>query len=787
MASADDYDSKTEEEAKGDQPFVQMWLDAISHADEEEKDWRKRADDVVDIYRGKEAKGSRQKWRFNILYSNVETISAATYNSTPIPDVRRRYSDSDPVGKDVATIIERALSFSVDTYDFDAVMKAVVRDGEVPGRGMPRVRYLPSFGEPTDELPEGAVTYEQVRADYVPWKWVRRGPGTTWADIPWLAYGDFLTKEELEKLNPDLADKVPLNYTADKTGDYKKDASKQSIFKRALVWQIWDKESRKVISICPDYVEQPLAIVPDPLGLTDFYPSPRPYQPVLTTDSLEPVIPYSLYEELVTELNDVQGRITKLVKQLRPRGGYAGNASDIKAISEAGDGELVPLTNVEQLLDGSGGIDKAITWFPMDATIGALAQLVDQRERIKQTIYEVTGISDILRGASNAGETATAQQIKSQWGSLRIQERQSEASRIARDVFRIKAEIIAAKFSPEQLQLMTGVQITHEIMQVLQDDLLRTYRIDVETDSTIRGDITRNQEQMANFVQGTAQYAQAMGPLVQQFPPMLQPAVDIYQAFARQFKLGKQAEDALENLSQGAAEAAQQAQAPQEPDPAVTADIEEKQARLQMDQQTQQATLAQGQQKHEMEMAQSQQKHEADLQEKAARFQLDLERHQNEQAAIQHQQMMGERDMSLKAAAHNKKLLDEATVEANAAQIDDAREPTRLEQSMQKLDQAIAMLAQGQQALAQSIQVLAQAQATAQAEDRNAHEDNKASIEMLAQAIIAPRKKTLIRDNFGKAQGVIEEVAGSIIAPRKKMLVRDKAGKAESIIDEVIH
>ena len=34
------------------------------------------------------------------------------------------------------------------------------------------------------------------------------------------------------------------------------------------------------------------------------------------------------------------------------------------------------------------------------------------RQECKQVIYEVTGLSDIIRGASNAQETATAQTIK---------------------------------------------------------------------------------------------------------------------------------------------------------------------------------------------------------------------------------------------------------------------------------------------------------------------------------------------------------------------------------------
>jgi hypothetical protein len=600
------YESKTEAE-QTDATFVQMWLDALGRAEAEEKEWRDKAETAIKAYRGEEKAASRN---FNIFHANIETLCPALYNSTPAPDVRRRFADADPVGKAVADILERALAFAVDSYDFDALMKTVIRDGEIVGRGAARVRYEPTFG------PDGLVAYEQATCDYVPWRYFRRGPGRTWKDVPWIAFGDFLNKEQIAALAPALADKVPLNHTADaREGGRRSGSEEPSIFRRALVWQIWDKDHRRVISIAPDYTERALAMVADPLGLTSFFPVPRPYQPVVAPDSLNPVVPFDIYADLVAELNEVTARIARLVRQLRPRGGYGGNVDDIKAITEADDGELVPLTGVEHLVDG-GGIEKWIAWFPLEPTVGALNQLVQQREMIKQTIYEVTGIADILRGASRASETATAQQIKTQWGSLRIQDRQAEVARLARDLFRLKAEIIAQKFAWETLSQMTGITLPsaeeralarqlmakaaasqlpgpgasvppppvpeavrkaaasmarEEAEALLRSDVLRLYRIDVESDSTIRGDLTRNQQTMTLFLQGTAQFAGAMAPIVQQAPGMLQPVMEIYAAFARNFKLGKQAEDALDALADAARQAGGEPQPPKQ-DPKAEAD-----------------------------------------------------------------------------------------------------------------------------------------------------------------------------------------------------------------------
>lgn len=481
-SSANTYEDKTEGQ-QSDASFVKMWLAEIDRADKEEKEWRDRAATTAELFRGKNNKGQSTS-TFNIFHANIETLCPAIYNSTPAPDVRRRYSDADPAGKVVADLIERDLEFSLDSYDFDDVMKRVVRDGEVVGRGVPRVRYVPTIqqmmqeGKPVlDPITQKAmeeVTYEEVTSDYVPWKWFRRGAGTTWKDVPWIAFGDFMTRDELVKLTNGKIDQaaqkpvaqiVPVNYTSDNNEGFKKSTGdkEQSIFKRALVWQIWDKDSRKVVSICPDYTDAPLASVDDPLSLEQFFPIPRPYQPILATDSLDPVIPYELYASLVEELNKITTRINKLVEQCRPRGAFAGDAADVKRIAEAGDGELVPLNRPD--LVNNGGLDAATTWFPLQPTVDALKVLVEQRNEIKQVIYEVTGIADILRGSTNPNETLGAQELKAQWGSLRVQSRQAEVQRVAKELLRLKAEIIANKFSWETITAQAGIKVPTQVEQ----------------------------------------------------------------------------------------------------------------------------------------------------------------------------------------------------------------------------------------------------------------------------------------------------------------------------------
>jgi hypothetical protein len=77
---------------------------------------------------------------------------------------------------------------------------------------------------------------------------------------------------------------------------------------------------------------------------------------------------------------------------------------------------------------------------PQDAKQGLFDALLDARNRYggKKLIIEdldrTTGISDIMRGTSDARETMGGQRLKSNNSSTRIRERQDDMARFARDV-----------------------------------------------------------------------------------------------------------------------------------------------------------------------------------------------------------------------------------------------------------------------------------------------------------------------------------------------------------------
>ena len=676
--------------ARDEQEFVRLWLARLDDrlGTDDWKAWLKEAEDCENRYSSE--KGAKDK-RFNIFYANVETITAAVYNSDPTPDVRRRFGDADPPGKMAADVIERAISGSCDLYDFGECMDGVVHDGEVVGSGMARVRFEtkfaqpemghnggPSMGDDQDEGPQadgGAdegqpIAWQTVWAETVDWRDVVWGSASAWAEVPFLAFKHMMDRDAIAGLNPKVAELIELSGYE---GDEKRAKGRKPTdplmekAKRGEVWEIWNRGDRTVIYVARDWPSGALAVKPDPLGLREFWPMPRPHQPIRKPHDLTPVPPFRIYADQAKELSTISVRIAKLTAAARWRGVYdSAFASAFKEMEGLEDGSLAPLKDAMMWKDK--GLDAAIWLMPLDKLVATLKQLHEDREQVKQTIYELIGVADIMRGASQASETLGAQQLKTQWGSLRVSRRQKAVQRYARDLFRLKAEILGKKFAPHVLSMMTGIdlqptdpeqqQIVMAAFQLMRGDMEREYRIDIETDSTVQADVQQAQTNAGLFIQGIGGFFQAMGPAVQAGMVQVDEAADILMSLARPFKLGRQAEDAIERIGKRASEAAKQPQQ-QQPDPAMEqakADMEAKKAELQLKAadmqgraQLDQQKFGFEQQKHAETMAMEREKMQADmvLKERTAAMDHEFKREQ-----MMSGEMMKREDMQSRERQH---------------------------------------------------------------------------------------------------------------------------------------
>lgn len=669
------------------------WLDRVEAAGKAEKVWLDDAKKASDAYTGEgttsdEAgrSGSENRYDFNILFANVETIVPAVINSSPVPDIRRRFGDADPVARFVSELLERAIRVQIDDSRLQVELEAAAQDAFLAGRGVVRIRFHSDIvgGEPTKEdIAEAAedddavgsnqeepdeyaddiegtgleaddqlavsgaaagighnggptierLENERITFEAVSWLDYRHGPAKRWNERPWEAFRFCIPREDECKSFDDTLIKSQM------TGA---DIDKRNKAEGELTgWEIWDKDERQVIFIDDSGVV--LKIIDDPLGLSGFFCTPTPIQPIEINGRLMPVNPFSIYRKLADDLEDAVRRKNTLIRAMKARGWYGTSDASMEAIINLGDNEFAPIPDAE-IWAANGGLEKAIVFWPFEKFIAAIQQLDAAIVTYKQWIYEITGISDIVRGASMASETATAQNIKSQWGSLRIQKMQRMMERCARDLFVMMAEIIPAKFSRPTLEAMTEMDFTPKptdtpeqiaqkvgVVTLLKQKLAMYYRIDVESDSTIRADLTRQKAEVSQFLQGAGAYFASVAPLVQQGALPADAAVEIFAATARMFNLGRTVEDTLEQMVTTAKQKATQAQQPQ--DGAQQPTPEQQAAMAQQQRETQAAEIdAAGKQQ---ELGQKQQQFQFDMQRQATELQMKM------QAAAQEAQARG--------------------------------------------------------------------------------------------------------------------------------------------------
>ncbi len=592
-----------------DDDFVVKWLKEIEEARKREEDFRKEGNRINEIYEGQK----KQEYQFNILYSNTETMLPALYNSTPRPVVQRRFKDEDPLGKMASHAAQRTLEYLIDEGNsvytsFDELLKSATLEALLPGRGVTRFKYDATFKEVEEagetETPEGGeapapaetVDYETVCGEEVPWDRFLHGQAKKWNAVPWVCFEHFMVEEELEKnFGEDLAKQIKVIEMVQETDDTEKNASRADLkgIKVAQVFEIWDKDEKEVFFISPQYKRGTIKRVPDPLGLTGFFPCPKPMSFIAKITTLTPVALYTMYEEQAKELNRVTVRINKLIAALKVRGMYDSTVEGISKVLAADDNTLVAAENVAALLANGNALERAIWLFPIEKLVAVLQQLYLQREQVKTTIYELTGIADIMRGSSAASETLGAQQIKNQWGTLRLKKTQKEVQRYARDCLRIMTEIAVTKLSPETLKAMTGLpyptgmekmqakqvaaaeqqvaaqaqavgqqppppnpQIAQvlsmpswdEILGMLRNDTQRNYRIDIETNSTVDAEATEDKEDIGELLNAMSQFLSGIGPLVENGTMPFEVAQGMLLAVVRRYRFGPEMEDSLKKM-----------------------------------------------------------------------------------------------------------------------------------------------------------------------------------------------------------------------------------------------
>lgn len=561
------------------------WQDEISKAKKRYNSFHLAGENVQDRYRleKEESNGDATlmyKDRYNILYSSTETAKPSLYAQTPKVQATKRHRDRNNDYVTLATmLIEAAGQYALEEVDFDGVMKNAVQDFLLPGLGQAWVRYTPQFrkakvanDDDTENAPE-ELAFEGLDVDYVHYKDFLTGVGRVWKELPWVARRVYFGKAQATKrFGKEKADKLTYSFrgnaASEENGNRDMPGSGGS---QAIIYEVWDKVNGKVIWFSEDYPDDVLEEIDDPLHLKDFFPCPEPMRAVWTTRTFIPKAFYSQYKAQAEELDNLTQRIRYLTDALRVAGVYDGSQQQLAQLLQGEGNKLIPVENWT-LFAQQGGIQGSIQWVPIKEVAEVLMSLLQQRDIVKNEIYEISGFSDIQRGVSKASETLGAQQIKNQWASGRLRDWQKEVQRFCRDIIRIMVEIMSEHFSDESLAMYAGfdppevtpeeqaaaaqyaaqmvqfqqnqgvdpatgtpmqqpqkpgptarqqaIQEFQKTVQLLKSEKQRCANIGIETDSTIMPDEAAEREDRMQFLSSAGAFLQQAGPMALQYPDM---------------------------------------------------------------------------------------------------------------------------------------------------------------------------------------------------------------------------------------------------------------------------
>ena len=615
------------------QGLAARWSDEMSSAKEVLDKWWKRADKIVkrflDDRAGSSSSQDQGDTRLNLFTANTTTLQALLFGKTPKVDVGRRFQDSqDDQARVASEMLERLLNSDMERSDDSTVesFRNALQDRLISGLGNVRLRYeatlalqpdVPAIIDPATgaelapAVPGQEIkTDEDVKTEYVFWRDQMWSPCKTFDELRWWAFSVDMSRPELVKrFGEEKARNLPM--TTSKKGDTVGEKVRDPLA-RCTVWEIWSKERREVcwyVQGWPTVLDQR----PDPLGLDGFWPFPRPMFANLTTSKLLPTPDFTIAQDLYDEVDSISTRITLLERVLRAAGVYDKNSEGIRRlISETVANELIPVDNWSMFAE-KGGVKGLIDWLPLDQIIGALEALRGYRTELISLLFQVTGMSDIMRGQASGQATATEQSIKARFASVRVQSLQDEFARFCTETQRIKAEIIAKHFDPQTIMERSNIlrtpdaQLAQPAVELIKSHLYE-YRIAVNPDSVSLPDMAAIKAERFEYLTALSQFFGMSQPIVTQMPQAMPFLLQIASWALAGLKGSQQIEGVFDQAAlQLKALLAQKEASPQQtpPDPKLqTAQVkaEAEQFRAKMDVQHSVIDLQAKKTEHQMEM-----------------------------------------------------------------------------------------------------------------------------------------------------------------------------------------
>jgi hypothetical protein len=613
---------------------AKAWLNLLEESEDAFESWNSHCDKIDTQFASLKHLSNRPDKEFQMFWANCEVIKPSIYANPPIPVVVPKFKDRRPVYQAASEVMERCAIVAFDLARINDLMLLVRDDVALIGRGVAWCRYESGKGKDYYDSERVCIDFKN-RRDFL------HSLSRSWPEVTWVAAASYLTRAEARdrfKRHSGFAYQRA-DYSVDQTGNNVGGADNRE---RAKFWEIWNKGDKRVVWVakgCDEILDED-----DPhLELQNFFPCPKPAYGNVQRGSLVPVPDVMQYRDQLDEVNLLTSRIHALSDAVQAKGFYpAGGAEIADAVETAikmnsNSTILVPISNWATF----GGSKDVIIWLPIDMIAQTITALVALRKQVIDDIYQIMGLSDIMRGATDPNETLGAQQLKTQYGSTRIRDKQQEIIRLARDLVEITSEIITEKFDPvtiiqmSQTQLPTKDMVESQVRQIgqqmqqvqmqmqqaqqmvqqnpqaqqmmaqgqqlvqqgqqqiqqllakptidqvlsfLADNRAKSFVLDIETDSTIMADENAEKQRRSEFVGVLGQLLPQLAQMIAAQPQTAAFCGELLKFATAPFRAGRSLDGAIDELTE---QMKNQGQNPPPPNPVVQA----KQMQLQYEQQ----------------------------------------------------------------------------------------------------------------------------------------------------------------------------------------------------------
>lgn len=552
----------------------QWWISKLDEAEKRLRDeWWTHADKIVKRYKAKKDQTNGSVYLLNIFWANVGVLKAALYARTPKPMVNRVWSDmNDNVGRVAALMLERCLSFDLmkNNSPMDTSIKMAVEDRLIPGLGLAWMRYeveTETVTVPGTPISFESITSEDSPCDYVHWRDIVFPSARTWDEVWFVGRKIYMTPTEFKENFGKKVDPREQAVVSDQDKVLPKGFAKNKL----TVYEVWCKRTNKIYWICRE-VSGFIKEKDDFLELDGFYPCPKFLMSTHTTDDLIPRPDFTMAKDQYVQLDELNTRIVILEKALRVVGVYDKKNAEVKRIlTDARENDMIPVEKWAVLAE-QNGLKGVVDWFPIEMIAEVLDKLTVQKSAKLSEIYELTGIADIMRGASNPRETLGAQQLKSQYASVRLQYLQGEVAQFVREILIIKAQIICRHFQDDTIIRMSNImqtpdaQYAGQALQLLRTSQMMEYRIDINEEGLALPDYNQEKQTRIEFLTTVGQFLSQAAPITASMPGALPYLVQIVRWVASGLRGSNEIQGVLDQAINALSQNLPQAQAQAAPD-----------------------------------------------------------------------------------------------------------------------------------------------------------------------------------------------------------------------------